>query len=388
MRQREGDPIRILYFSNTQARGGVEEYLLVLLKKLDRRRFRPYLVCSPKVAELLGKDIPPDVKTIALELRSPRHIGAAAALARVLRGERIGVLHSHLFYGSLFASPVGRMCRVPVILETPHIREHWRKGLKGHFAVDRMISRCVDHYIAVSHANARYLTGEKRFPARKITTIHFGCDLSRFDPCRPAPAGMRESLGFAESDVVLAAIGRLEPQKGHAVLLAAMPKVLAVLPNVRLVCVGDGQLRAALEAQARSLGLDAKVRFVGYQANIPDWLAVADISVLPSYFEGLPLIAIESLAAGRPVVATAVDGTPEVVLDGKTGLLAPPGDAGALAEAICRLAAGAPLRRQMGAAGRAWVLEHFSEDRFIRETEEFYARAWDAACGGGASHAR
>jgi glycosyltransferase involved in cell wall biosynthesis len=118
---------------------------------------------------------------------------------------------------------------------------------------------------------------------------------------------------------------------------------------------------------------------VGFQKNIPEWLAMADISVLPSFFEGLPLTAIESSAAGRPVIGTAVDGTPEVVLDGRTGILVPPGDAGALARAIRELSCDPALRHAMGEAGSQWVFQHFSEDRFIRQSEDLYLQLWAAS---------
>ena len=123
---------------------------------------------------------------------------------------------------------------------------------------------------------------------------------------------IKRQLGFADSDPVLLLIGRLEPQKGHSVLFAALKDVLQDVPNARLVCVGDGALRPALEAELQQLELTASVRLVGYQSNVRDWLSIADVCVLPSFFEGLPLVAIECLAAGRAMVATAVDGTPEV----------------------------------------------------------------------------
>jgi glycosyltransferase involved in cell wall biosynthesis len=131
-----------------------------------------------------------------------------------------------------------------------------------------------------------------------------------------------------------------------------------------------------LEGKARSLGLEGGVRFLGYQSNVPDWLAAADITVLPSFWEGLPITAIECLAAGKPMVATSIDGTPEVVVDEETGLTVPPGDPGLLAAAICRLLRDPELRRKLGAAGRRWVEEHFSIDRQILKTQELYLRAW------------
>lgn len=375
--------VPILYFSNSLARGGVEEYMLTLLRRLDRARFRLHLACTPTVASLLGREIPGDVQVLPVELRSPLHAGAAKTLARALRERRIAILHSHLFWSSLFASPIGWLCRVPVIVETPHVRELWRKGpVKGSYFIDRCVSRFVTRYIAVSEANAGYLASVKGIPARKIQTIYFGCDLARFDPERPAPPGMRAELGFGETDVVVVAIARLELQKGHAVLLEAMRMARQTVPQLRLVCVGEGCLRGELEERSAALGLRESVRFVGFRSNVADWLALADILALPSFYEGLPLIAIESLAAGRPVVATAVDGTPEVVLDGKYGLLASPGDAAALAKALRDLACDAGLRRRMGAAGRESVRKKFTEDRFIADMEEFYMREWREAKGG------
>jgi len=276
----------------------------------------------------------------------------------------------------MLSSPVGWLCRVPVIIETPHVREHWRKGLvKGHYFVDRAIARMVDHYVAVSAANADYLAGTKGIPRSKMTVIRSASDVSRFDPDRVAPDGLRESLGFAKHDPVLVVVGRLEPQKGHRILLDALPAVLRSFPRVRLVCLSDGQLRAALERQTLKLGLTDAVRFVGYQPDIAEWLALADISILPSFFEGLPLTVIEAMAAGRPVIASAVDGVPEVLVDGESGLLIPPGDSGALARAICRLVGDPALRQAMARAGRRRVVLEFGLERLVRETEELYLSA-------------
>ena len=372
-----GEPISVLYFSNTLARGGAEEHMLTLLRGLDRKYFRLHLVCTPLVAEKLRPDLPGDVELIPLALRKPSAVGAAVRLARIIRERRVGILHSHLFYSSLFASPIGRLCGVPVILETPHIREYWRQGwLKSRFIVDRLAGRFVDSYIAMSEANARYLIEQKGLPAAKVAVIQNGSDLQRFDPTHPAPAGLKQSLGFGENDMVLAVLARLEPQKGHRVLFDALPAVLKEFPRTRVVCIGEGSLRDNLKAQVRDRGVEEAVRFVGFQSNVSDWLALADATVLPSFYEGLPLVAIESLAMAKPVVGTAVDGTPEVVVNGTTGLTVPPGDPGRLAEALCDLLRAPDRRRALGQAGRRWVLEHFSQERQIRQTQEFYLQAW------------
>ncbi len=366
-------PLSILYFSNSLVRAGAEEHILTLLHGLDRQLFRAHFVCMPEVAEQVRRDVPGDVQLTALRLRHPRHVGAALRLGRLLKAEQIDILHAHLFYASVFAAPIGRLCRVPVMIETPHLREHWRHGwLKGRFFVDRLVGRLVDRYIAVSEANARYLVGQKGLPVNKIVTIRNGCDVTRFAAHRPAPIGLRETLGFRPEDPVLVVLARLEPQKGHRVLLDALPTVLQQFASTRLVCVGEGSLRRELQTQAHALGVSEAVRFVGYQANVADWLALADISVLPSLYEGLPLAVLESLCAGRPVVATAVDGTPEVVVDGRTGLTVEPGEAAALADAICRLLRDPDERRRLAHAGRAWVEERFDQRRQVRETQDLY----------------
>lgn len=364
-----------MYFSNTRARGGAEEHILTLLRGLDRRCFRFHLVCSPEVAEAMGKDLPADVELLPLRYDSIKQWGAAMQLRSWIRERQIQILHSHLFYSSFYGSPVGWSAGVPLVIETPHIRELWRHGLKGSYVIDRAAARFVDRFIAVSHANAKYLVEEKGIPQKKVHVIQNGSDLSRFRPDHRVPAGMRESLGFGQGDPILLVAARLEPQKGHSVLLNAMPDVVREFPNVRLVCLGDGALRNELEAQTARLGLGSNVTFVGFRSNVQDWLALCDFTVLPSFFEGLPLVAIESLAAGRPMVASAVDGTPEVVVDGRTGITVPPGEPKALAQAICSMLRSAEMRNRMAEQGRTWVLDHFTQERQIQQTAEFYLQS-------------
>lgn len=234
----------------------------------------------------------------------------------------------------------------------------------------------VDHFIAVSAANAQYLVESKRYAPRKITVIHNGCDLSRFKPAAPADPGLRAALGIRDRDLVLLAPGRLEPQKGHRVLLEAMPRILAAFPAARLVCVGDGSLRVELERQTQASRIEHSVHFVGFRSDLPNWFAIADVVVLASFWEGLPLVAIQALSAGRPIVATAVDGTPEVVINGKTGVTVPPGDPARLAEAVCDLLAHPDRRGELAAAGRRWVEERFSCERMVERTTQLYRELW------------
>ncbi len=317
--------ISVLHFTYSKVYAGAEEHMLTLLRGLDRELFRPLLACHPRLLQEMRSTLPGDVEAFPIRIEGLTSFVAAWQLSRILREQRVEILHSHMFHSSLMASPIGWACRVPVIIETPHVAERWRKGwMKGHFWVDRLISRYVTHHIAVSRSNAKYLVQDKGLAPHKVITIRNGCDLAHFAPGRPSPGGLRKTLGFAEEDLILVVPARLEPQKGHAVLLKAMPHILREFPQSKVVFVGDGSLRRDLEQQTERLGLASSVKFVGFQSNMADWYRFSDLMVLPSFFEGLPLVAIESLAAGCPVVATAVDGTPEVIVDGETGLTVPP----------------------------------------------------------------
>jgi glycosyltransferase involved in cell wall biosynthesis len=374
-------PITVCMFDNEQVRGGAEEHMLCLLRGLDRRRFRPLLVCSGELLARLRPDLPDDVEAVPLALQSHRQLGQMRALHKLLERERVQVLHSHGFRPSVLASPVGRCAGVPVIVETPHVREYWRKGWKSSFVIDRLAGRFVDHYIAVSAANRKYLVEEKGLPESKIALIRNGCDVERFDRAHAVAEDSRRLAGFAESDPVLLVVARLEPQKGHWVLLRAMARLKSEFPNLRLVALGEGSLRAGLEGLVRELGLEDSVLMPGHCADVRDWMTAADVCVLPSFAEGLPLFAIECLAAGRPMVASAVDGTPEIVIDGKTGLTVAAGDPVALAQAIARLLRNPQMAAQLGAAGAEWVRQCFTLKRQIQETEALYERLWCAKTG-------
>jgi glycosyltransferase involved in cell wall biosynthesis len=369
--------IAVMHFTTEPVRGGAEEHILMLLTHLDRTQFRPLLAAPSSLIKLLQPDLPRDIDPIPVSLREASDLRSAWRFERLLAKRGIDILHSHMFQASRLASPLGWLARVPVIIETPHLREHWRKGwIKGSYVIDRLAARFVTAFIAVSEANGDYLRMEKRLPAEKIVVIRNGSPLDRFDPDRVASPELRAELGIEQHAPVVLVLARLEPQKGHRVLLEAWKSVAQSYPTARLVFAGDGALRTELEAQTATLGITGSVSFVGRQSNIPDWLAVADFTVLPSFYEGLPLAAIESLAAGRPVVATAVDGTIEVVIDGKTGLTVPPGDPAALATAISRMLAVPELVRSLGRAGRQFVLEHFSRERQVQQTEALYLDAW------------
>lgn len=371
--------IRLMFALTSPVRGGVEEVVLALLQRLDPTEFALALAAP---APLLD-DLAPDLRGVTVDALpvcadSWRRPGEVRRLGGFVRRWRPDVVNPHLFRSTAVAAPLARCHGAGAVVETYHGREGWRRGgLRGSFLPDRLVARCVDRVIAVSEAAAAFLVRGKGYPAAKVVVVPNGRDLSRFTPGRDREAARKE-LGVDRHTPLAGVVGRLEPQKGHAWLLQAWPDVLRHLPDARLVVIGDGALRQPLESRARAAGVAGSVLFTGFRTDVPRLLDAVDVVVLPSLYEGMPLTAIEAAAMARPVVATAVDGTPEVVRDGETGLLVPPADAPALARALAALLRDPDGARRLGAAARARALARFDLARQVERTAAVYRAAVQA----------
>jgi phosphatidyl-myo-inositol dimannoside synthase len=215
-----------------------------------------------------------------------------------------------------------------------------------------------------------------------LERVPYGADAEAFEVSADTAAALRGRLGFGQEDVVVVGVGRLIPVKGFAVLVAAHAEALLAVPHLRLVLVGDGDLRGSLEERARALGVSDTVVFAGAaeRSEVPAYMAAADVVAVPSiryggYVDGLPNVALEAMAAGRPLVASDVGGLPELVREGENGLLVPEQDPHALARALVTLAGDAALRVRLGASGRAEIREERSWDAVGRRFVEVYERA-------------
>jgi len=195
--------------------------------------------------------------------------------------------------------------------------------------------------------------------------IYPGRDMSRFTATAAEAEQVRREYDIAPSDFLVVHLGRLAAQKGHQYLFDALPRVQQHISKVKVLLVGDGELRASLEADVKRRGLDSVVIFAGFQSAVPRFLEAADLVVLPSLFEGLPHAPMEAGAMGKVIIASAVDGVPEVVKDGETGVLVPPRDSARLADEIVRLLGDEGRRARMGAAARRYIRETFSVDRQV-----------------------
>ena len=316
-------------------------------------------------AELQAAGIP------VVWLEAHRRGGASAALAlwRLAR-EPIDVLHAFLFHANLMGRIVGAFARVPAVVVSERSVESTKAP--WHLWADRLTWRLADRWTANSRSVARVLERREGVDARRIETILNGIDIAHFEAAVPA-SGFRSQMGFAEGDRVVVCVGRLDPLKGQGTLVEAFREVASAEPRARLCFVGDGPMRAALTQQSAGLKLSNEVRFSGTLTDVRPALAAAELFVLSSTEEGLPGSVMEAQAAGVPVVATAVGGTPELVRHERTGLLVPARDPVALSAAILRLLRDPDLASRLAAAARADV-QQLSVDRMVDATVDLYRR--------------
>ncbi|HEX2054828.1 MAG TPA: glycosyltransferase family 4 protein [Actinomycetota bacterium] len=308
------------------------------------------------------------VRTLALP--RPRDPAFGEVITLFLSANPVDVFHIHVGTGreNFDGARAARRAGVPVVIQTQHLPWLMRDPRKRNRLVQAL--EPVDHVIAVSEAQRK--TYERvGLPQDRFTTIPNGIRPRRDALGRLAA---RQALGLEPDQLVVLVIGRLTDAKGQTYLVQAVPSLVRRFPNLAVVLLGRGPSREHLLRQAAALAVSGTVRLAGYRPDARLLLDAADVFVLPSQQEGMPLAVLEAMDAGIPVVATNVIGTSEVVVDGETGILVPPRNPKALAAAIEELLSDTGRRRLVGAAGRRWYLERFTASRMADETARVYAR--------------
>ena len=313
--------------------------------------------------ELRGLGVPVTV----IDERRHGAIGILIALIRRLRTQPADVVHTHRYKDTVLGAIAAKLTGVPGLIRTVHgqtepMRGWERAKFRAYEALDTLALRSfADRVVAVSRRMAAGLE-ESGYEPGAVVAIHNGVDLRRIRPAR-ARDEVRGELGIAAGTPLIGTVGRLSPVKGHAHLLRAARLILESEPAARFLIVGDGPLQAELAASARELGIGHACLFVGARADVYDLLAAMDTFVLSSLDEGIPMALLEAMALGRPVVATAVGGIPEVVTHRASGLLVGARDERALADACLELTRHPDRARMLGACARRTVEEEFSHER-------------------------
>ena len=356
----------VLHSQKVAGISGSEAHLLSLLPDLRERgwdiRFLMLHEHEPGAWEfaraLEARGVPVDAIPMRADVDPLTFTRVLAYLAQ----HRPTILHTHLVHADAYGQTAGTLAAIPIRLSTKHGFNEFREGHL--FALgDRTIGTLAHRQIAISRGLARYLAETEGFAEPDFEIVHYGI--------APKP----EPAPYDGDAPRFLCVGRLIPIKGHVVLLRAFRRVLDERPDVRLDIAGRGVLEHGLKDLARELGLEHAVRFLGHvtpiQAAVEGSLAV----VVPSLGEGFGMVALEAMERARPVIAASIGGLEDLVRDGETGLLVPPGESEPLAAAIIALAGEPERALAMGQAGRARALERFPEDRCTERTEEVY-RYW------------
>jgi glycosyltransferase involved in cell wall biosynthesis len=361
--------VRVVQVMATGTNGGAQEHVFSLVSRLDREFYDVSVVSlSPGSAVRKMQRAGIDVTVID----EPDDAIATGTLAAHLADVRADVIHNHMYraevVGTKAAIALGEAGhRRPFVLSTVHssrVRPHEDQEIL------RRLTPQMDHLVVVSRAIDRKVAEEGREGAPR-TLIYNGVDLERYDHQEPC-CTLREEYGMDADAEIVGVVGRLELEKGHPTLLEAWPLVLADVPCAYLVIVGEGSRLDALREIARGLGVDRHVIFTGRRDDIPAITAALDVAVLPSYREAQGLTILEAMALARPVVASHVGGIPEMIEDGRNGLLVPPHDPAALAAAIVRLLADHQLADMIGRAGHDTVHDRFCIQMMVNAVQELY----------------
>ncbi|MCX5747752.1 MAG: glycosyltransferase [Proteobacteria bacterium] len=341
--------------------GGQERVILDLARGLVERGHRATVISLSEGGTLRPRFEGIPVETIASGTGlSPSTI---PRLARRLRELRPDVVHTHNRSPMIYGGPAAKLARVPRLVHTKHGRSDGGRAVM-------VLSRLYDHYVCVSEDTAVVARTTEHVSAKIVSVIANGIDVRAFIPDAAARGRLRAELKIPPTACLVGTAGRLVPEKNYGLLLEAARGVLG--PDVRLVIVGDGPERAALQAAVDPAIVD-RVHWLGIRHDIPALLSAFDLFALSSTTEGLPIAVIEAMAAGLPILCTAVGGLPGVIRHGETGLLVPPSDVDAYRAALRELAGDPDRRQALGDAARADVAVRFSLDRVMDDYLRLYA---------------
>ncbi len=371
-------PQKILFLVDDFSKGGAARVVETLIKGLSLDPSRPGTSFQPLLACLDAGGEPGDslrrqgVKVFYLQRRPGVDWGLILRLAKLIRREEVTLVHAHqytaYFYGALAAILAGFI----KVIFTEHGRHYPDKRKPLQVLLNKAILiPCTAAVTAVSGAVKQSVVPSEGIPPERIGILLNGIEVERFKLAADN-LEQRAKLGCKLADPLIGMIARLGAEKDHVTLLQAMPAVCRQVPSARLLIIGDGPKRKGLEQLASSLSLGNQVIFTGKRRDIPALLAILDLVVLSSFYEGTSVTLLEAMAAGKAIIASRVGGNPQVVVEGESGFLFKPGDSQELAQKMVYLLGNAPLRKQMGEQGRKRVEELFSGSRMVKEYEGLY----------------
>jgi len=375
--------IRVLNIITRLERGGAPQALLETIRRMPSDI---HIDLATGQADEAHLDLTQEVIDSGMPLmlvpsmrRSPhplRDWKALRHLIRIIRAGNYDIVHTHTSKAGFLGRIAARYCKTPAVVHSPH-----GTVLEGYFSpvitkvyayLERITAPLAQCIICLTTREIDQYIHAKIGKREQYTVIYNGINMDTFSTMTQTRQDVRNSLNLTSDSVVCITVGRLVPVKGQIDLINAFPKIVAQHPNTHLLIVGEGELRDELVGQVNHLNLSKSIHFVGWRSDIPNLLGASDIFVLPSLNEGLGLVLIEAMAQHLPTIATHVGGVPEVVEDGKTGLLVTAQSPDALAKAINQLIASPTQRTEMGEAGYQRAITNFSIETTVEKTEHIY----------------
>lgn len=361
--------------------GGAEVQVLHLVKNLDKSSFAVFLCCMQPGDGVMENEAQSHVEFMfQLQFRWRNFPITFTRLISFLRRYRIDILHCHLGLADTIGRLAGWLAGVPVIMTTEHGKHLWKSW--QHLLFERMLVRVTDMRICVSRDIMDLRMGREGTPREKLVLIPNAVELS--DVSRPGRgrAAVMTEFGWHVEDPLVISIGRLVTAKNYTLLVDSIRIVQREVPDVRCLVVGEGPCRESIEERIATHSLGGNFSLAGYRRDISDLLGAADVFVLSSIREGLPVSLLEAMAAGKGIAATNVGGIPDAISDGVSGLLVPPENPEALARAIQRLLHDVEFRQTLGEAAAGEVLERFN----VRNTAARIAGIYSALFNGKTGH--
>ena len=360
--------IKILFLINSLHAGGAERVLINIVRHLDKTIFNPTVLCLHEQGTYFDS-LKDSCELFFMRLPYKMRVKEFIRLSKEIKRHNPLVVHTFLGNPNRWGVLAAKLAGVPVIVTSLQNCYYYETLLQKLF--DLFCLRFVACFVACSEAVRTFHINRKWYPESKTQVIHNSTDISKFNVPTDKIA-VRRRLQFPESSVIIGTVASLTEQKGHKYLIEAAKKITAKEKNILFVFVGNGGLRKNLEEMVCSNNLETSIKFLGLRKDIPEIMSSLDIFTLPSLWEGFGIVITEAMASGLPVIASNVDGIPEIVVDGETGILVPPKSPQELAEAVLILAKDPKRRREMGEAGRERVESHFSMKAMGTKFEQLY----------------
>jgi glycosyltransferase involved in cell wall biosynthesis len=370
---------KILHITKIKGILGSENHLLTLLSELDAQRFEVHFCILAEhrhfstLSDYAKKLEQAGVRVLILPIS--RHGGPQLlwTLRKYMIRERFDLVHTHLIHADFYGTLAAKLSGVPAIVSSRHNDDQFRHR-KMLIGLNRFLAQFHSKIIVISEWISTFLQEVEGIPADKIVPIRYGLQPEPIMR-RADPSYVRRQFQIQEQVPVIGTIGRLTAQKGQRYLLQALKRVTAQFPDIRVLILGDGELRVELENQARELGIAGNLILPGYRTDAIELLSGFDFFVFPSLWEGFGLVLLEAMALKKAIVASRVSAIPETVLNGQTGLLVPPKDPEKLSDALLTLLREPVLAQKMGESGFERLQAHFGIQNMVKATERIYNEA-------------